>query len=93
MNFKAEIDKRSPGSIVEVDVKREGGEVHFRRFFMALKPCIDGFLAGCRPYVSIDSTFLTGKWNGQLAACTTLDAQNWMFPLAFGFFGTETEGN
>ncbi|XP_037473932.1 uncharacterized protein LOC119349951 [Triticum dicoccoides] len=93
LNFKAEIDKRSPGSIVEVDVKREGGEVHFRRFFMALKPCIDGFLAGCRPYVSIDSTFLTGKWNGQLAACTALDGQNWMFPLAFGFFGTETEGN
>ncbi|KAM3190865.1 hypothetical protein ACQJBY_068691 [Aegilops geniculata] len=92
-NFKAEIDKRSPGSIVEVDVKREKGGVYFRRFFMALKPCIDGFLAGCRPYLSIDSTHLTGKWNGQLAACTTLDGQNWMFPLAFGFFGTETEEN
>jgi len=32
--------------------------------FFALKPCIDGFLAGCRPYLAIDSTFLTGKYKG-----------------------------
>jgi hypothetical protein len=32
-NFKDKIEKRSPGSIVEVDVKREGGKVYFCRFF------------------------------------------------------------
>jgi hypothetical protein len=62
-------------------------------FFMAVKPSIDRFLNGCRPYVSIDSTFMNGKWNGQLAACTALDGHNWMFPLAFGFFASETEDN
>jgi hypothetical protein len=92
-NFKAEIEKRSPNSIVEVDVKSEGGKVYFYRFFMALRPCIDGFVNGCRPYVSVDSTFMNGKWNGQLAACTALDGHNWMFPLAFGFFSSETEDN
>jgi hypothetical protein len=35
VNFKAEIEKRSPGSILEVDVKRERGKVYFRRFL----PC------------------------------------------------------
>jgi hypothetical protein len=61
--------------------------------FMALKPCIDGFVNGCIPYVSIDSTFVNEKWNGQLAGFTALDGHNWMFPLAFGFFASEIEDN
>ena len=60
---------------------------------MCLKPCIDGFKAGCRPYLSIDSSFLTGKWNGQLAACNALDGHNWMFPIAIGMFQSETEAS
>jgi hypothetical protein len=49
------------GSIVEVGVKSEGGKVYFGRCFMAFKPCIDGFLKGCRQCVSIDSTFMNGN--------------------------------
>ena len=64
-NFKAEVEKRSPGIVVEIDTEvTEDGRVLFSKFFMALKPCIDGFKAGCHPYLSIDSSFLTGKWNG-----------------------------
>ncbi|XP_062180550.1 uncharacterized protein LOC133884951 [Phragmites australis] len=48
---------------------------------------------GCRPYLSIDSTALNGRWNGQLAAAAALDGHNWMFPVAFGFVGSETEDN
>jgi hypothetical protein len=59
-NFKAEVEKRSPGSVVEID---SDGKDFFSKFFMALKPCIDGFKAGCHPYLSIDSSFLTGKWS------------------------------
>ena len=60
---------------------------------MALKPCIDGFLAGCRPYLSIDSTALNGRWRGHLASCTALDGHNWMFPIAIAFIDSETEEN
>ena len=57
-NFKVEVEKRSPGSVVEIDAEvTEDGRVLFSKFFMALKPCIDGFKAGCRPYLSIDSLF------------------------------------
>jgi hypothetical protein len=66
--WKAEVLKRSPGSVVEIDVLDVDGQVYFNRFFCALKPCIDGFLEGCRPYLSIDSTTLNGRWNGHLAA-------------------------
>lgn len=92
-NFKAEVELRSPGSIVEVDAKKIDGKIHFNRFFMALKPCIDGFLAGCRPYLSIDSTALNGRWRGHLASCTALDGHNWMFPVAIAFIDSETEEN
>lgn len=50
-------------------------------------------MSGCRPYLSIDSTHLNGKWNGHLAAVTALDGHNWMFPVAFGFFDAETTEN
>jgi hypothetical protein len=64
-NFKAGVEKRSHGSIVEIDTEvTDDGKLFFSKNFMALKPCIDGFKAGCCPYFSIDSSFLTGKWNG-----------------------------
>ena len=89
-NFKAEIELRSPRSVVEIDTKEDGGKIYFNRFFMALKPCIDGFKEGCRPYLSVDSTVLTGRWNGCLPSVTTLDGHNWMFHVAFGLFQSET---
>jgi hypothetical protein len=91
--FKAEIELRSPSSVVEIDTVTIDDKVHFTRFFCAFKASIDGFLYGCRPYISIDSTHLTGEWNGQMPAALALDGHNWMFPLAFGFFDTETKDN
>jgi hypothetical protein len=41
--WKAEVLKRCPGSVVEIDVIEVDGQVYFNRFFCALKPCIDGF--------------------------------------------------
>jgi len=84
--FKAEVELRSPGSIVEIQTEIIDDKVHFRSFFCAFRACIDGFLHGCRPYISIDSTHLNGEWNGQMPAAVALDGHNWMFPVAFGFF-------
>jgi hypothetical protein len=91
--WKAEVLKRSPGSVVEIDVLEVDGKVYFHHFFCALKPCIDGFLQGCRPYLSIDSTALNGRWNGHLASAVAVDGHNWMYPLAYGFIASETEDN
>ena len=67
--------------------------MHFTRFFCAFKASIDGFLFGCWPYISIDSTYLNGQWNGQMPAAQALDGHNWMFLLAFGLFDEETKEN
>ena len=92
-NWKAEVMKRSPGSVVEIDVLEVDGQVYFHRFFCALKLCIDGFLEGCRPHLSIDATALNGRWNGHLAAAVGVDGHNWMYPVAYGFIASETTDN
>ena len=63
-------------SIVLIDHHTINGKIRFRRFFFALKPCIEGFLSGCRPYLAIDNTFLTGKFKGQLASALAVDGHN-----------------
>ena len=91
--WKEEVLKRSPGSIIEIETREVDGQTVFYRFFCALSPCIEGFKDGCRPYLSIDSTALNGRWNGHLAAATALDGHNWMYPVAFGFIDSETKEN
>ncbi|KAF0910256.1 hypothetical protein E2562_001444 [Oryza meyeriana var. granulata] len=92
-NFKAEIELRCPGSLVEVGTKEIDGQVHFERFFCCFEPCVRGFLLGCGKYLSIDSTAFNGKWNGHMAAANALDGHNWMYPVALGFFDAETTEN
>ncbi|XP_041995668.1 uncharacterized protein LOC121745779 [Salvia splendens] len=89
-NFKAMVDLKMPGSVVEIGLKETEDGVYFQRFFCCFKPSINGFLNGCRPYLSVDATSLNGRWNGQLASATALDGHNWIFPLAFGLFESET---
>jgi hypothetical protein len=42
--YKAELLKAVPGSVIEIDTEEHKAAMCFRRFFVALKPCIDVFL-------------------------------------------------
>lgn len=92
-SYKAIIERECPGSLVVIDHHTVLNKLRFRRLFFTLKPCIDGFRDGCRPYVAIDSTFLTGKFKGQLATACAVDGHNWMYPVAFGVMDSETNEN
>jgi hypothetical protein len=65
----------------------------FKRVFVALKPCIDGFLAGCRPFIGVDASLLHGKYTGQLASATGVDGHNWLYHIAYAIFDSEAEDN
>jgi len=92
-NWAAQIEKTSPGSLVEIDVKKVGKKHRFQRMFVAFRPCIDGFLYGCRPYIGVDATRLVGRYSGQLASATSVDGHNWLFYVAFALFDSETDAN
>ena len=99
--FKAEVEKTSPGSVVEIDYHKEEYIVEgkrkekncFRRAFVCFKACSNGFLTGCRPYLAVDATALNGRWKGQLVAACAVDGHNWHFPVAFGVLEVESEEN
>jgi len=74
--FKAEVEMRSPGTIVEIATEEVDGKIHFSNFFCCFKAAIDDFRNRCRPYISIDSTNLNGLWNGHLPSAQALDGHN-----------------
>jgi hypothetical protein len=88
--WKEAVLQKMPDSVIEIDIDVEDEKLYFKRFFCALGPCLEGFCAGCRPYLSVDSTMLNGRWNGHLPSATCVDGHNWMFSVAFGFFEIES---
>ncbi|KAL7603764.1 hypothetical protein Lser_V15G16050 [Lactuca serriola] len=82
-NFKQELEKRNPGSVVEIDLQIVGEKKHFLHFFISLTACSKGLLAGCRPCIGLDACHLKGEFNGVLAAATSIDGNNGMFPVAY----------
>ena len=91
--FKEQIDSSCPRSFVVIDHHTINNKLRFNRLFFAMKPCIDGFLQGCRPYLAVDSTFLTGRFRGQLCVACAVDGHNWMYPVAVGVIDSETNDN
>jgi hypothetical protein len=91
--FKEEVERCCPGSFVVIDHHTVAEKIRFNRLFFALKPCIDGFLKGCRPYLAVDNTFLSGKFRGQLACAVAVDGHNWMYHVGFGVIDSETNEN
>ena len=75
-NWAAQIELSSRGSRVHIELENIGKKNRFKRVFVALKPCIDGFLAGCRPFIGVDASSLIGKYTGQLASATGVDGHN-----------------
>jgi hypothetical protein len=77
--------EKSPDNVIELDVHMVGDKMYFHHFFSALGPCIQ-VRESCQPYLSVDSTTLNDRWNGQLASAIGVDGHNWMYPVAFRFF-------
>lgn len=95
---KSKVERTSPGSIVDIDhhsveytlkgVTRT--KECFRTVFVCFEACRQGFLAGCRPYLAVDATFLTGRFKGQLVEACAVDAHNFVFPVAYGVLETKS---
>ena len=63
---------------------------NFKYFFLAVSASIRGWNF-CRPVISVDGTFLKGKYHGTLLLATAHDGDNHLFPLAFGIVDSEND--
>ncbi|KAL0533638.1 hypothetical protein IC582_027679 [Cucumis melo] len=66
-------------------------ERFFKYLFMAVGPCVRGFLNCIRSVIVMDGTFLKNKYRGQLIVAVCLDGNNQIYPLAFGVVDRETD--
>ncbi|XP_071723335.1 uncharacterized protein [Rutidosis leptorrhynchoides] len=84
-DFKAEIEDKNDGSIVELLVDDEGpnGVQKFLRLYACFVALKNGFFAGCRRIIGVDSCFLKGIVRGELLVAVGRDANNQIFPIAW----------
>ena len=64
-------------------------DCHFMQLFVALSVSIHGFKMRCWPIISIDSSHMSGPYKGALFSASSYDANDGMFPLAYGLFSSE----
>ena len=71
----------NPKSVVDSTYSSDG---HFEQLFIAHEVSIQEFLLGCRLFITIDSSHMSGSYGDALFSTTTHDANDNMLPLAFG---------
>ncbi|KAL6549489.1 hypothetical protein OROHE_008606 [Orobanche hederae] len=81
------LQQSNSGSVVDLQTDEAGA---FEYCFMSLAASIRGFKA-CRPVIVVDGTHLKGKYNGIIFVAATKDANEQIFPLAFGFGAKECD--
>ncbi|KAI0498927.1 hypothetical protein KFK09_019825 [Dendrobium nobile] len=74
-----------PGTVYRIQSTQTN---RFQRLFWAFGPSITGWKY-CRPVLSLDGTFLLGKYRGTLLTAIGMDANNGLYPLAFAVVESE----
>ncbi|XP_038884809.1 protein FAR-RED ELONGATED HYPOCOTYL 3-like [Benincasa hispida] len=78
------------GTIFEVEVE---DVQYFKYVFMALCPCIRGFLNCIRPVIVVDGTHFHEKYKGMLLITTCIDGNNNIYPIAFSIVDCENDAS
>ncbi|XP_074379718.1 uncharacterized protein LOC141720689 [Apium graveolens] len=82
----------NPGTVALIDVEADVTKPNtfmYKRVWWAFKPMIDGW-QHARPVISVDGTFLKGKYNGKLLVAMGSDSNNQQYPVAYGLVHEES---
>ncbi|XP_023760960.1 uncharacterized protein LOC111909376 [Lactuca sativa] len=83
-SYDEEIRRSNPESIVKIDVNAmPDGKIYFSKFYI----CFDGLKQGWRGsyrVINLDECFLKGISSGKLIVVVGRDANNHIFPIAWG---------
>ncbi|XP_073031260.1 protein FAR1-RELATED SEQUENCE 6-like [Primulina eburnea] len=81
------IEQVNPGSTTHLKVNEDGS---FKYMFLAYRACIAGFRY-MRKVISVDGTYLTGKYKGVLLIATAQDGNHHQYPIAWAVVDSECE--
>ncbi|XP_021746632.1 uncharacterized protein LOC110712475 [Chenopodium quinoa] len=84
--YAAEILKSNRANTVKMQLNAN----IFQRLYLCFDALKKGFLAGCRPFISLDGCFLKGPFGGQLLVAVGRDGNNQMFPIAWAVVEVES---
>jgi hypothetical protein len=65
----------------------------FHGLFFCVNAARQGFLDGCRPFIGLDGCFIKLTSGAQILAATGSDANNNMYPIAWGVVAKEDGEN
>ncbi|EEE69496.1 hypothetical protein OsJ_28933 [Oryza sativa Japonica Group] len=89
-DYLLELLRSNPGSIVVVKLDTDQPAPVFKRIYICLAACKNGFLVGYRRVVGLDGCFFKGATNGELLCAIGRDANNQMYPIAWVVVEKET---
>ncbi|XP_068635264.1 uncharacterized protein [Aristolochia californica] len=84
------VTETNPGNHIVLNTTDES---RFKGLFVCFYACRFGFDEGCRPVIFLSGTSLKNRHQETLLSATSIDADNEMFPVAFGIVDTENEAN
>ena len=72
--------------VVELTRSSDG---HLQQLFIAHEVSIIWFLRGCKLVITIDRSHMSGPYSGALFLATSYDANDNMFPVAYGVMSSK----
>ena len=83
--YVEELNKVSRGSTFEMVPEEDANDslIRFKRLYICFDSLAQGFLAGCRRVIGLDSCFVKTAIKGQLLSAVGRDGNNQMFPIAW----------
>nr|GEY84061.1 hypothetical protein [Tanacetum cinerariifolium] len=90
------VDKRcNPDSTFKIDVYGENDPEKTTRMFRRIYVCLGalkmGFKEGGRELLGLDGAFMRGQYHGQMLTAMGVDANNGIYPVAYGIVESENE--
>ncbi|GJR38918.1 mutator type transposase [Tanacetum coccineum] len=94
-DYANELQRCNPYTTVKIDVYRkedpEKTTRMFRRIYVCLGALKRGFKEGGRELFSLDGGFMRGQYHGQMLTVVGVDANNGIYPVAYGIVESENQ--
>ncbi|GJX61405.1 RNA-directed DNA polymerase, eukaryota [Tanacetum coccineum] len=89
------LKKANPNTIVKIDVYRAHNPHEnvrsFKRIYVCLGALKDRFRDSGRRLLGLDGAFMKGNYPGQLLTAVSVDANNGIYPVAYGIVESESK--